>query len=386
MASERKYYIKKINRLTREVVSLELRDPEGRPVFGFRPGQYLMLSYRNSRGKVELRHSFSIASSPSDRNKLDLGIKVLGNFTQGLGRLKAGDTVFATGPFGRFVFKEKKHRDLVMIAGGIGITPFMSTLRYAAGQGLPNRLSLLYSAKTREDLAYYEEIRNLSASNRNFRALFSVTDGKAAPRGIDMVAGRLNAGVIGGWLGDLKGKTFFICGPRGFMDAMQADLSALGVGKSRIKTEEFVMIPDEGLWLPARNLAYALTASAAVFIIAFNLVNRPAVADVANTAVLPDQAAYDTLNQAAYDRLLGIINSKNQSVADLQNRLNRELSALNSANIPSAPVNSGSAPVPSASVPARAVCFRPGPDPGTGGQAQTDDYAGTDAADENVVG
>ena len=369
MLSETKYRLRRVYRNTADVITLEICDPEGKPMFKYKPGQYVMISYRNDRGRIELRHAFSIASSPTNADKIDLGIKVLGNFTQGLLGLKPGDDIFVSGPYGRFVFDEKKHQDLVMIAGGIGITPFISALEYATDRDLPNKISLLYSVKTKGDLAYFDTIRQLAAANRNLRALCAVTKETSGKLPAGIVNSRLDKRLIGEFLGSVRGKTFFICGPKSFMDAMKANILALGAEAGQIEMEEFEMLPDAGWWKPARNLAYALSATAAIFILIFNQINQPSAAATVNPteSVIDPQSLYQ-LNQYIYNRWSGISGNKSQAMADLRQRLAEAQAALQRAeqttpSVPSAGTPQAAAPSPQPTTPSNTVQTPPAPIP-----------------------
>ncbi len=325
--SEYKYRIEKIFRPTRDVVTLEICDDQGREIFKFKPGQYVMVSFRNERGKMESRHSFSIASSPMDKHSFRLGIKVTGRFTGGLASLKAGDEVYVIGPYGKFVFREQVHHDLVMIAGGIGITPFISILNYAAEKKLSNKLSLMYSNRLLADTAFYNEIRELALRNPNFRPRFFVTNEKLDTLEPDVREGRISSAAIRDFVGDVRGKTFFVCGPKPFMDAMKASLISLGADEAQIENEEFSMTPDSGVRMPLKNTVYALSLAALMVAGVFYLISPPSAVSAPHAAGI-DPAALDRLNRAVYDHWAAITDAKNQAIADLNQRINAAASAL----------------------------------------------------------
>lgn len=267
--SEYTYYLKKIDQPTDDLIILELADKTGKPVFDFHPGQYGMISYRNNQGKIENKHAFSFASSPTQKDYLRFGIRVQGAFTQGLKQLKEGAEITISGPHGKFIYDENKYPDLVMIAGGIGITPFVSALNYASDRNLSNKLSLIYSARTIKEAVFYEELKNLEKRNRNISTLFSFTQETEIIEEKNTISKRINVEIIKNFLGDLRDKTFFICGPTVFMDAMITNLLSLGVTKKQIEFEEFTMIPDKTLWSRLKNLSYALGLAAIFFTLFF---------------------------------------------------------------------------------------------------------------------
>lgn len=272
--SEYKYYLKKIYQPEIDLVILELANKTGQPIFTFRPGQYGMISYKNSQGKITDKHAFSFASSPTQKNYLRFGIRTQGEFTSGLRQLKEGDEIIVSGPYGKFIYDENKYADLVLIAGGIGITPFVSALNYATDLGLTNKLSLIYSAQTIKEAAFYEELQALEKNNPNISILFSFTKEIGLKEEKNIISRRVNAEIIKNFIGNINGKTFFICGPTSFMDAMITNLLSLGVTKKQIELEEFSMIPDKNLWSRLKNLSYALSLAAIFFTLFFNSINK----------------------------------------------------------------------------------------------------------------
>ena len=257
-----------------------------------------MIYYKDEKGRVNQKHTFSIASSPFENGTIRLGIRVAGPFTQGIARMKEGDRIFVSGPYGNFTFKKDHHLDLVFIAGGVGITPFISAIRYAASKQLPNKMALIYSNRNLRSTLFLEEILELERQNENFRALFSVTDEELPYEMQNVLNRRVDARILKRFLGETQGKTFFICGPGGFMEAMKENLKRIGVEDFQIETEAFSMIPDKGFRLKIRNTAYALGFAAFVFFLPFYLiVQRSAknLAATANTATVT--AVKDTLPQ-----------------------------------------------------------------------------------------
>lgn len=282
--NEYRYYIRRTHMPEKDIVVLELADIRGVPVFDFKPGQYVMISYRNKYGRMQEKHAFSIASSPLKKGCIRLGIRTLGKFTTGLSRLEEGHEIFVSGPFGNFVFDEKKHSQAVFIAGGIGITPFISSLGYSADKNLPNKMSLLYSSRTLNGTTFFEEILEMERRNKNIRAMFSITEEKLNYKSDRIINGRISAETISNFIGHPYGKTFFLCGPVPFMDAMRKNLASIGVHESQIETEEFSMISDASFWLRTRNLAYALGISAAMFALSFYVIYHSAKKNVADTS------------------------------------------------------------------------------------------------------
>lgn len=136
--------------------------------FSFQAGQYirLVLSKLNAddtRGQARL---FSIASSPNNKNSLAIAFRASeSGYKKTLLALPNGADVEIEGPFGSFTLPADTNRPIIFIAGGTGITPFMSMLTYAAEQNLPHSFTLIYASRNKKDFWYLPELQAL-AKNR----------------------------------------------------------------------------------------------------------------------------------------------------------------------------------------------------------------------------
>lgn len=241
-----KYSVVSNQRLTSNTLLLTLRrdERESKP-FTFQPGQYAAISFKK-HGRPTAARCFSIVSSPTHANILQFSMRTNGRYTKALTGLITGDEVNVRGPFGGFVFEPSRDSQIVLLAGGIGITPFMSMIRYATANGLGNKITLLLSSKHQNDIPFYHSIKQLEASNPNFKAIFVIGDGVRDKLVADAVAsGRITTGLIDHAIaGNYAGKTFFICGPQTFMKAMNKILHEKGVPDHSIMTEAFSQGPN----------------------------------------------------------------------------------------------------------------------------------------------
>lgn len=260
---EHKYQIRNISQPAPDLVLLNLVTQNGEPIFDYRPGQYVMISYRNEAGHMEEKHSFSIASSPTEQGVLRLGIRVMGKFTQGLVKLKPGAEILTYGPFGSFSFNETLHTNAVFLAGGIGITPFLSALAYATDKKLPNKLSLLYSNRTLKGTAFFTDLSKIKNDNPNVKMLFSVTDEKVPVKAEGIINERFCNQNLKDFIGATEAKTFFLCGPMPFMTGMKNCLLELGAKDEQILMEEFSMIGNRTTFSKLRY-AMAMTGYGAL--------------------------------------------------------------------------------------------------------------------------
>ena len=186
--------------------------------------------------------SYSIASPPEVPG-LELTVECLddGEVSPFLtGQLQPEDTIQLRGPIGgRFVWSALEGRHpLVLVAGGSGIVPLMCMLRHRRVSGSAVPAALLYSARTREEVIYHEELADLARSDTRFMLRITLTrDG--AP-GWSGAVGRIDLEAVQALLDDLGGVAdSFVCGGAGFVEAASALLLEAGQPAEAIRTERF---------------------------------------------------------------------------------------------------------------------------------------------------
>lgn len=207
----------------------------------FLPGQYLewTLKHRDpdSRGN---RRYFTVSSSPTE-DTLKLGVKFypeLSSFKNKLLFLNKGDTIIASQCAGEFVMPKDIKTKLVFIAGGIGITPFRSMIKYCIDKNERRDIVLLYSNKKVEDIAY-KNILNEAELKNGIKTLYVVTDEKQNTQNINMRNGYIDANMIQKEIPDFKERTFYISGPHSMISMFEKTISDIGVPKGRIKVDFF---------------------------------------------------------------------------------------------------------------------------------------------------
>jgi predicted ferric reductase len=190
----------------------------------FKPGQFAFIKLMTG-GLLGQVHPFSMSSSPSDK-LLSFGIKDLGEYTKKLGEVSEGVQVKVDGPYGTFSNQIVKNPRQVWIAGGIGITPFLSM---SAALDDSQQVDLYYSVKTSSEAVYLDDLKKLASQKSNFKVALFDTDKQ----------GFINADYIFKNSPNLDSANFMICGPAGLMKALKKQLRDKGVPKSNINTEEF---------------------------------------------------------------------------------------------------------------------------------------------------
>ncbi len=227
-----------INRIEKNhnIVVLNITPKEG-DIFDFKPGQFVMLAIYNKKENIWRQRPFSICSSPLNKKYLQLAIKVYGEFTQKIAILKKGDHVGISGPYGFFTFNESKMKKVVFIAGGIGITPFISAIRYVSEKELPNEITLLYSNKTGKDVIFLKELKSISRKCKNIQVIFILTNDNSAR--FKYEKGRIDKAMIEKYCLSHREKLFSLCGPLKFMKSMMSYLEEIEVSEDHIKMERF---------------------------------------------------------------------------------------------------------------------------------------------------
>jgi ferredoxin-NADP reductase len=182
------------------------------------------------------RRYFSILSSPLDKTHITIATRVSDSgFKKTLLALEEGDELLVDEPYGEMVLPVSTDQPIVFIAGGIGITPFMSMLRYIKERGLQHNITLLYSNRTENSTAYLEELQMLDRILDNFRMLLVMTDD-------DNWIGenrQINQSLISNKIPDYAISLFYFAGPPGLVSGVKASLENLGVKEENMRFVEF---------------------------------------------------------------------------------------------------------------------------------------------------
>lgn len=231
-----KYLVKSVEQRNQYFVLTLTPSDEDKEVF-FTPGQYATIGFKVN-GRPSPMRCFSFVSSPID-SELKFATRARGHFTSKLSQLEAGEEINLQGPFGHFVIEPKQDKHIVMVAAGIGITPFMSMLRWANDTQFTTPITLFYSNRDRTLIPFYDEIQIMQRQNPNLNVVFLV-DGGEHDQANRVYSGKLNSGLIQNAVGnDYHRSTFLICGPQGFMDNVSNDLKNDKINSDQIVTESF---------------------------------------------------------------------------------------------------------------------------------------------------
>ncbi len=216
--------ILRVRQETPDTKSFFLEKPDG---FDFKPGQYVILTI----GK-DFR-AFSMASSPTEK---EIMISMKMSESEFKKHIVQQKMINMKGPYGGFLMQGQKH---VMLAGGIGIAPFRSMIKFVTDANLDYEIVLLYSNKTEKDIAIKHDLDEIVSKNRRIKIVYTVTRPEESP-GWKGITGRVDEKMIKEHVRDLTGSTYYICGPPPMVDGMNLLLSQMKIPAEKIKSEKFI--------------------------------------------------------------------------------------------------------------------------------------------------
>ena len=196
--------------------------------FNFQAGQYIQLGvpqllYSDAAGHSRL---MSIASSPLNQKEICIAFRDTGSgFKDTLKSLKVGSPAIIEGPYGFFTLSDRPSYPFVFIAGGIGVTPYVSMLQYAAATKLNISITLLYTNSNDESAAYLKDLQELSRHDNSIR--------------VKNMFGRVDEHFLVENVSDPYNCVWYISGPPTMVDYVRNLLFLLGVDDDKICFEEF---------------------------------------------------------------------------------------------------------------------------------------------------
>ncbi|WP_299474436.1 ferric reductase-like transmembrane domain-containing protein [uncultured Roseibium sp.] len=219
-----RFTIETVNSLERatEVVLKPVGD-----MLKFKPGQFAFVEVQG-KGWSE-PHPFTISSAPNE-DRLRFTMKVLGDWTRKVREeLKPGGEVIVRGPYGRFDASKTASKQQVWIAGGIGLTPFLSKLR-AMEENDDREIHFAYAARSKEEAIFLDELQEIAAQRDNV-TLYPLFSDEGDFARVDAAKERLP--------GQLTDYEYFVCGPKPMVDGLMKDLKREGVKRKTIHVEAF---------------------------------------------------------------------------------------------------------------------------------------------------
>lgn len=204
----------------------------------FQAGQYINI-FVEING-VKTSRPYSISSSPSQTAYYDITVRRVPNgFVSDylLNHIQIGDLLESTGPSGQFVYNAITHGNKeVFLAGGSGITPFMSMIREVTDRGLNRQIHLIYGCQLEKEVLFHEELQARATLHENFR--YSLVISNPSP-GYSGLSGYIDRKLISQEVLDIDSSCFNICGPAAMYEFCIPELEKLGVPHRRLRKEIF---------------------------------------------------------------------------------------------------------------------------------------------------
>jgi len=229
--------VSEIREETQTAKSFRLVSPNGY-LPPFQAGQYINLFV--DVGGVRTSRPYSISSPPNQNGYYEIAVRrVEDGFVSSylLETVKVGDRLESTGPSGNFYYNPLFHGDdLVFLAGGSGITPFMSMIREVTDRGLPRRIHLIYGSRDPDDMIFGKELEERARLHGNFKLTSVISE---PPKGFEGFTGFITAKLMKDVLGSTEGKTFYVCGPEAMYTFAPPELLKLQVPARKIRMEVF---------------------------------------------------------------------------------------------------------------------------------------------------
>lgn len=233
---------------THDVKTFRFVVPDGGEIpFIHFPGQYMNLTL-SIEGQV-VRRSYTLASAPTQRGHVELTIKrnpkgIASRYLHD--KVKVGDRIRVGAPAGKFYFDDLKAEGVVLISGGVGITPLMSILRDLTDQAWGGKIYFVNAVRSSDDLIFANELVALVNRFENLQVLTyysktqpSTRDNVQVPRWVEKV-GYIDAVGLSEFIPKLSELPIFLCGPDPMMQAVRQTIVSLGIPGERVATEEFV--------------------------------------------------------------------------------------------------------------------------------------------------
>ena len=211
------------------------------PDWVFKPGQTvdIMLPDPLKSGSGSNTRTFSIASAPHE-DILMVATRMRDSaFKRTLASMPVGTAVSIDGPFGNFLLHNNPEKTAVLLAGGIGITPFRSMVFRAANEKLPHHIFLFYSNRRPEDAAFLEELGALEKENPNYKLIATMTRMEKSSRQWEGETGYIDKQMLSRYVKDASSPVYYIAGPPAMVRGLREMLEKAGVDDDDIRADDF---------------------------------------------------------------------------------------------------------------------------------------------------
>ena len=208
------------------------------------PGQYFYytlpkMQVFDPRGAT--RH-FTISSSPTEGDNISFTTRIRDKsaYKQAVKELNVGDYIEGEGPNGTYIIDENEPGPHVFLAGGIGITPFRSAIKYNVDKKLEEiKIHLIYANSNSEDIVFKKELEKFSKDFKNIKVDFTVSRPEESQQKWEGITGRIDEALIRKLITDTQKPTFWVCGPPAMVETLEQILGKLKITSDRVRSEKF---------------------------------------------------------------------------------------------------------------------------------------------------
>lgn len=249
------------------VKTFRLVEPSGGKFpFSYLPGQFITVTIAPEG--LPVKRSYTIASAPTRRDSCEITVKREQHGTVSAylhDRVHEGELLQFTGPSGAFTFTGEEAASVVLIAGGVGVTPMMSAIRYLTDRSWHGEIFFLFGCYSEPNIIYREEIEYLQKRHPNLHVTILLEKPVTNDAESQYLTGRITKEILAVRVPEIASRRIHICGPPPMLDAVKASLLELDVPKENIKTEVFGGKPPAPKTSPAAAGDSASAAAIATF-------------------------------------------------------------------------------------------------------------------------
>jgi len=243
--------LEKFSQKGTDIMSFRFSRSDSENYLNYKAGQYSIVDLGTREDPEGPTRSFTIASSPTEKEGILISTRIRDTpFKQKLSKLDVGASVKITAPAGKFTLPEDNSSPVVLLTGGIGVTPFRSMIKYATDKQLALKITMFDSNRNRANVLYKDEFDRWANLNKNLKIIYTITGEQEQAETPQSLAtpewigekGMINKAMLARHLSsdELKNSIFYTCGPPAMLNAMRELLSEeIGVSGDRIRTEAF---------------------------------------------------------------------------------------------------------------------------------------------------
>ncbi len=221
------------NKIAENTYQLLITKPDD---FSFVPGQYVFLDFPNpiyTDDKPSFR-AMSIASAPHEKYLMFVMRGSDSAFKRNVMESNEGDPILVKGPMGHIALPQNVNQPIAFIVAGVGITPARAMIKHEEYQKTNRQITLLYASRTKNSIALYDELRNISL--QNYKSIFTLTREEGEWEGS---RGRIDAEMIRQNIDDIKNTMYYIVGTKIFVESMKEILEDLGIERNNMQFDNF---------------------------------------------------------------------------------------------------------------------------------------------------